>query len=136
MRLGLATDGVNLFGVQSTSWSTWPVIIVNYNIPPWLTIKKGHLILALIVPGKYKVKNFDVYMAPLIDELQILWSGVTMYDISRARRSDRTFELKCILMWTMHDFPGLSKCPGIILACTLTQLKFWCLYNYVLFLIH
>ena len=85
MRLGLATDGVNPFGVQSTSWSTWPVIIVNYNIPPWLTIKKGHLILALIVPGKYKVKNFDVYMAPLIDELQILWSGVTMYDISRAR---------------------------------------------------
>jgi len=32
-------------------------------------IKKGHLILALIVPRKYKVKNFDVYMAPLIDEL-------------------------------------------------------------------
>ena len=57
MRLGLATDGVNPFGVQSTTWTTWPVIIVNYNIPPWLSIRKGHLILALIVPGKYKVKN-------------------------------------------------------------------------------
>lgn len=113
LRLGLATDGVNPFGVQSTSWSTWPVIIVNYNIPPWLTIKKGHLILALIVPGKYKVKSLDVYMAPLIDELQILWRGVTINDVSRVRRSDQAFELKCILMWTMHDFPGLSECSGI-----------------------
>ena len=115
MRLGLATDGVDPFGVQSTLWSTWPVIIVNYNIPPWLTIKKGHLILVLIVPDKYKAKHFDVYLAPLIDELEILWRGITMYDISRPWRSNRTFELKCILMWTMHDFPGLSECSGIIL---------------------
>ena len=85
MRFGLATDGVNPFGVQSTSWSTWPVIIVNYNIPPWLSIKKGHLILALIVLGKYKVKNLDVYMEPLIDELEIPRRVITMYYISRAR---------------------------------------------------
>ncbi|MCO5591553.1 hypothetical protein L7F22_045540 [Adiantum nelumboides] len=34
-RLGLASDGVNPFGTKSTSWSTWPVVIVTYNIPPW-----------------------------------------------------------------------------------------------------
>lgn len=44
MRLGLATNGVNPFDIQSTSWNTWLVIIVNYNILPWLTINKGHLI--------------------------------------------------------------------------------------------
>ena len=69
MRLGLAIDGVNPFGVQSTSWSTWLVIIVNYNIPPWMSIQKGHLILTLIVPRKYKVNNLDVYMVPLIEKL-------------------------------------------------------------------
>ena len=115
MRLGLATDGVNPFGVQSTTWTTWPVIIVNYNIPPWLSIRKGHLILALIVPRKYKVKNLDIYMIPLIEELEIFWKGISMYDVSRARRSDATFEFRCILMWTMHDFPSLSKCSSIIM---------------------
>ncbi|KAJ7549683.1 hypothetical protein O6H91_07G062300 [Diphasiastrum complanatum] len=35
--------------------STWS------NIPPWLTIKKGHLMLALLIPIKHKkVKNMDV----------------------------------------------------------------------------
>ena len=34
--------------------------LLNYNLPPWLAIKKGHLLLSLIVRGKYKVKNMDV----------------------------------------------------------------------------
>ena len=110
MRLGLATDGVNPFGVQLTTWTTWPIIIVNYNIPPWLSIKKVHLILALIVPRKYKVKNLEIYMIPLIEELEILWKGISMYDVSRARRYGANFEFKCILMWMMHDFLGLSEC--------------------------
>ena len=41
LRLGLATDGVNPFGVCSTIWSTWPIILINYNIPPWEATKKG-----------------------------------------------------------------------------------------------
>ena len=72
IRLGLAMDGVNPFGLCSSSWSTWPVCLVNYNIPPWLATKKGHLFLALIVPGKYKVKTMDVYLAPLVEELRTL----------------------------------------------------------------
>ena len=34
LRLGLGTDGVNPFGLRSTKWSTWLVVLVNYNIPP------------------------------------------------------------------------------------------------------
>ena len=33
MRLGLALDGVNPFSDQSTKWSTWPVLLINYNLP-------------------------------------------------------------------------------------------------------
>ena len=33
--------------------------------------------------GKYQVKDMNVYIEPLIDELLNLWAGITMYDISR-----------------------------------------------------
>ena len=69
LRLGLGMDGVNPFGLCSTKWSTWPVVLVNYNIPPWMSIKKPHLILCLLILGKRKVKDMSIYLAPLIDEL-------------------------------------------------------------------
>ena len=33
--------------------------------------------------GKYQVKDMNVYIETLIDELLKLWNGVTMYDIFR-----------------------------------------------------
>ncbi|XP_073223470.1 uncharacterized protein [Cicer arietinum] len=36
LRLALSTDGMNPHGLQSISHSTWPVILVIYNLPPWL----------------------------------------------------------------------------------------------------
>ena len=33
--------------------------------------------------GKYQVKDMNAYIEPLIDEILMLWDGVTMYDISR-----------------------------------------------------
>ena len=59
------------------------MVLVNYNIPPWMSIKKGHLILSLLIPGKRKVKDMSVYLPPLIDELQDLWKGVKVVDNSR-----------------------------------------------------
>ena len=38
LRLTLVTDGVNSFGLCSTQWSTWLVVLVNYNIPSWMSI--------------------------------------------------------------------------------------------------
>lgn len=111
VRFGLATDGVNPFGVRATTWSIWPVCLVNYNIPPWLSTKKGHIMLALLIPGQRKVKNMDVYLEPLIDELEDLWKGIKAYDISRPLH-EREFTLHAIVMWTMHDYPGLGECSG------------------------
>ena len=34
--------------------------------------------------GKYQVKDKNVYIKPLIDELLNLWNGITMYDVSIA----------------------------------------------------
>jgi hypothetical protein len=120
LRLGLASDGVNPFGMRSTSWSTWPVVIVNYNLPPWEATKKGNILLSLLIPGKHKVKNMDVYLEPLVEELLELWEGVRVMDVSQALE-DREATIKAILMWTMHDYPGLGeisgKCSFLLCAC-------------------
>ena len=46
VRLGLAVDGFNPFGIMSTSHSTWPVMLVPYNLPPWLCMKRSFFILS------------------------------------------------------------------------------------------
>jgi hypothetical protein len=67
--------------------------------------------LTLIVPGKHQVKNMDVYLAPLIDEMQLLWKGIRMYDIS-CPPSNMYFMLYGVLCWTIHYFPRLGVCSG------------------------
>ena len=114
MRFGQATDGVNPFGLRSTSWSTWPVVLVNYNLPPWMAIKKGFVMFSLLIPDPHKVKNMDVYLESLIEELEILWEGVQVHDVSRPPNR-RDAHVRAILMWTMHDFPGYAECAGIYL---------------------
>lgn len=62
--------------------------------------------LTLIVPGKHQVKNMDVYIAPFIEEMQLLWKAIRMYDISRPP-SNRPFVCYGVLCWTIHDSQDL-----------------------------
>jgi len=52
VRLGLAMDGVNSFSNQTSNYSCWPIVIINYNIPSWMSIRKEHLMLVVIVLGQ------------------------------------------------------------------------------------
>ena len=45
VRLGMSTDGLNPFGNQSSTHSTWPVFVWPYNLPPWLCTKHSLLYL-------------------------------------------------------------------------------------------
>lgn len=85
-RLGLSLDGVNPFSDKSTIWSTWPVLVINYNLPPWLATKSFFMMLTLLIPGKQSVKStkVDVLIAPLVEELQVLWEGVLAIDTLQA----------------------------------------------------
>jgi Transposase family tnp2 len=110
VRLGLAADGISPFALagKAQPYSVWPVVLTNYNIPPWMAMKKGHLLLSMIIPGPKQVKKIDVYLQPLLDELKQLWEGVDCYDgRERTGGLSREFKLKAILMWTMHDLPGM-----------------------------
>jgi hypothetical protein len=50
-------------------------MLLNYNVPPWMTTKY-FIILSLIIPGPKSVtgKHFDVFMQPLLEELMHGWS--------------------------------------------------------------
>ena len=114
IHLGMATDGVNPYKLQRTSWSTWPVMLLNYNKSPWLATKKFFIMLALLIPGKQSVTSqfFDVYLEPLVEELIQLWKGVDAYDVLKEVGS-RAFKLRAILLWTIHDFPGYGTVAGV-----------------------
>ena len=66
----------------------------------------------LIQLGKYQVKDINVYIEPLIDELVVLWNGVTMYDICRLI-GQRQFQFHAMLVWTIHDALGLTHFCGM-----------------------
>ena len=51
VRLSLAADGVNPFGELRSTYSVWPIFVINNNLPPWMLIKRKHTMLAMIVPG-------------------------------------------------------------------------------------
>ena len=114
IHLGLAADGVNPFKLQHCSWSTWPVMLLNYNIPPWLSTNFFFIMLVLLIPGKQYVTSefFDVYLEPLVEELVQLWKGVAAYDVLKDH-SFRAFKLRAVLLWTIHDFPGYGTVAGV-----------------------
>ena len=110
VRLGLAADGFNPFGMLSTTHNTWPVMLILYNLPPWLCMKRSSLILSLVIPGPKSLRiAIDVYLQPLVEELRELWDvGVEVYDAS----SKNVFQLCAALMWIVHDFPAYANVLG------------------------
>ncbi|VVA32238.1 PREDICTED: transposase [Prunus dulcis] len=109
IRLGLATDGFNPFGSMSTSYSMWPLVVVPYNLPPWMCMKQQYLIMTLLILGpKAPGKDIDVYLRPLIDELQELWEGIPTYD----KFTDSGFKMRATVIWTINDFPAHGNLSG------------------------
>jgi hypothetical protein len=51
VRISLATDGVNPFGEIRFVYIVWPIFLINNSIPPWMSIKREHIMLTMIIPG-------------------------------------------------------------------------------------
>jgi hypothetical protein len=51
VRLSLEIDGVNPFGELQSVYSVWSIFVINNKIPPWMSIKREHIILKMIVRG-------------------------------------------------------------------------------------
>ena len=122
VRLGLATDGFNSFGNMNNNYNMWPIILIPYNLPPWLVKKEPYFMLSLLIPGLYRPRNkIDIYLKPLVDELKELWEeGVETYDAY----SKEHFHMRAILLWTILD---LVTCLGggqrVIILVTLATMN-------------
>ncbi|XP_042974567.1 uncharacterized protein LOC122306194 [Carya illinoinensis] len=110
VRLGLASDGFNPFNNMSKPYSIWPVLLVPYNLPPWLCMKDPYLMMSLLIPGPKALGNdIDVFMRPLIDELIELWEErVRTYDAYKRE----FFVMRATLLWTINDFPAYANLSG------------------------
>ncbi|XP_018462951.1 uncharacterized protein LOC108834087 [Raphanus sativus] len=112
LRLGLSTDGFNPFNMKSSRYSCWPVLLVNYNMAPDLCMKEENIMLNLLIPGPHQPGNsIDVYLEPLIEDLNHLWCiGELTYDAV----SKTTFTLRAMLLWTISDFPAYGNLAGCV----------------------
>jgi len=104
VRLGLCSYGFNPYIQASSSpYSCWLVIVTPYNLRPEMCMTKHYMFLTRLIPSPSNLKtSIDVYLEPLIDELNKVWSGIWKYDISRKQ----SFLTRVALIWTIDDFPA------------------------------
>ncbi|KAL0300253.1 UNVERIFIED_CONTAM: hypothetical protein Scaly_3053500 [Sesamum calycinum] len=104
VRLGLFTDGFAPHGQYDHTYSCCPIIYTPYNLPPRMCMSYKY------VPGPSNLKRLiDVYLEPLIEELQNLWHvGVLMWDSVK----NEIFTMHAALMWTVNDLPAYGMAFG------------------------
>ncbi|XP_042409933.1 uncharacterized protein LOC121999300 [Zingiber officinale] len=110
LRLALAADGINPHSNLSSRYSCWPIMLVNYNLPPNMCMKRKYIMLTMLISGpKQPGNDIDVYLEVLVEDLQRLWEGVDgVYDAYRRQ----FFTLKAVLLWTINDFPAYGNLSG------------------------
>ncbi|XP_020994157.1 uncharacterized protein LOC107479503 [Arachis duranensis] len=110
LRLGSASDGFNSFRTMNVLHSTWPVVLMVYNFPPWMSMKSEYCMLSLLIPGPCSPgNNIDVFLQPLIEELRELWvAGIDTYDSFK----NETFQMHAALLWTINDFSAYAMLSG------------------------
>ena len=110
IRFGLASDGINPYGNLSSKHSSWPVLLVIYNLPSWLCMKRKYMMLSMMISGPRQPGNdIDVYLSPLVEDLKMLWEeGVDVYD----GFTRQLFKLHAMLFCTINDFPVYGNLSG------------------------
>ncbi|KAL0378979.1 UNVERIFIED_CONTAM: hypothetical protein Sradi_3203400 [Sesamum radiatum] len=75
-------------------------LYLHRTIRAGMCISSEHMILTMVIPGFSSPQSLiDIYLEPLIEELQNLWHvGVQTRDIAK----DETFMMRTALMWTVN----------------------------------
>ncbi|XP_017248523.2 uncharacterized protein LOC108219537 [Daucus carota subsp. sativus] len=114
LRLALAVDGINPHNNGLTNrYSCWPVVLVTYNLPPWLCMKRKFMMLTILVFGPHEPgNNIDVFLQPLVDDLKKLWEEgePNVYDAF----TKSFFTLRAALLWMINDFPAYGNLSGCV----------------------
>ncbi|KAL0549285.1 hypothetical protein IC582_013766 [Cucumis melo] len=123
LRSTLSADGINPYSDMSSKNSCWPVVMVIYNLTPWLCMKRKFMMLSILISGpKQPGDDIGIYLEPLIDDLKLLWeSGVECYDAY----IEELFNLRTVLLWTINDFPAYGNLSG----CSVKGYKAYPIYE-------
>ena len=100
---------------DGTIHSTGAIYAAICNLPRDMWFKRENMLLLGLLPGPNEVSLHKInhYLAPIVNELQLLWSGLTL---------DRTFEypqgrkIRAALILVSCDIPAARKICGHILA--------------------
>src|SRR5215216_4543689 len=80
-------------------------------MPPNVCTKESYYLMALLIPGpKSPGKDFDLFMEPLVEELQKLWMGVLTRDLYSSPPAN--FFLRVVIIWIIRDYPVLGTMSG------------------------
>ena len=73
-------------------------------------MKRSYFILSLLIPSPTSPRDdIDVYLQPLVEELNELWDvGVEIFDVS----SKESFQMRVALLWTINNFPTYGDISG------------------------
>jgi hypothetical protein len=106
VRLGMSTDGLNSFGNQSSTHSTWPIFLWPYNLPPWLCTKQRYVHMSILIQGpKQPGIDMHLYLKLLKEELATLWeTSVRTWDTHKGEY----FGLRAMLLTMVQDYPGYT----------------------------
>ncbi|GAU37881.1 hypothetical protein TSUD_395650 [Trifolium subterraneum] len=115
-RLGLATDGMNPYGNLSSNHSSWPVLLIIYNLSPSICMKRKYIMLSMMISGPRQLGNdIDVYLSPLIEDLRMLWEeGVDVLDAY----SNENFKMRAIKVIDPKKLDELEN-EAVVILCQL-----------------
>ena len=122
--LSLCLDGLNPWSKNKATYSMWPIVLGQLNLPRRIRYQFANLLLAGIIPSQTEggePKNLDPYLEVLVDEI-IALSGCKLYDGYR----NAPFTAKVEIMVYVLDYQGLGK----VFSLTATGSKRgceWCL---------
>jgi Transposase family tnp2 len=77
---------------------------------PWLCMKRKYIILSLLISGpKQPGNDIDVYLAPLLEDLNKLWKDrVRIFDAYLKEY----FIFRAVIFCTINDFPTYGNLSG------------------------
>jgi len=114
VKMGLALDGVNPHSLQSSKHSMWLLLMVMYNLPPYLLMKRFFICLMMITlgPNSPSEDTVNVYMQPLVYELKKIWVGILAIDMLKPLGPSHHFTMRSMLIWTINDYLAYTSISG------------------------
>lgn len=120
--IGISFDGFAPF--KRRKQTCWPIMLINYNLPPTDRFKLVNLIPLGVIPGPSQPKDADSFLLPFVEEMLKLAAGVKSFDAF----TKQPFILRAYCIAAFGDIPAAAKLmrmkgPNAMLPCRNCEIK-------------